>query len=156
MNDTLGHARGDEVLVEIAGRLRAAQRLEDTVARLAGDEFVVVLPDVVDIEAVLQVADGFDRVLQESITIDGIDIDIEASIGVVMSDRDGKDAQTLFRHADIAMHAAKKRGQSVADLTSPRSMRPASRGSPCCRSSATRSDNGELLLHFQPKIGLVD
>ena len=156
VNDTLGHARGDEVLVEIAGRLRAAQRLEDTVARLAGDEFVVVLPDVVDIEAVLQVADGFDRVLQESITIDGIDIDIEASIGVVMSDRDGKDAQTLFRHADIAMHAAKKRGQSVADLTSPRSMRPASRDSPCCRSSATRSDNGELLLHFQPKIGLVD
>jgi diguanylate cyclase len=155
VNDTLGHARGDDVLVEIAGRLRAAQRPEETIARLAGDEFVVVLPDVVDIGSVLLRADGFDGVLQEAISIEGLDIDIEASIGVVMSDRDGKDAQTLFRHADVAMHAAKKRGQSIATYE------PEVDASSVARLTMLQElrhaiDAGELLLHFQPKIGLVD
>jgi EAL domain-containing protein (putative c-di-GMP-specific phosphodiesterase class I) len=115
---------------------------------------VVVLPGVDDIDAALVIADGMNQVLRGSISIEGIDIDIETSIGVVASGGDGADATTLLRHADVAMYAAKARGHSVA--TYERGGDESSVARLTMLQELRRGiDAGELLLHFQPKLGLV-
>ena len=111
VNETLGHDCGDELLIKVGDRLRGAIREVDTVARLGGDEFAIVLPGVAGIDAALAVADRVQAALNESFEIEGLDLDIEAGMGVVVSGRDGEDVLTLFRHADVAMHSAKKREQ---------------------------------------------
>jgi diguanylate cyclase (GGDEF)-like protein len=153
VNETLGHACGDEMLIMVGDRLRTASGASDTVARLGGDEFAILLPQVVDIDAALAVANRLREALSEGFAIEGVDIDIDAGIGVVVSDRDGDDALTLFRHVDVAMHAAKTRGlgvatyerrgdeSSLARLTMLRQLR-----------QAISSD--ELILHYQPKVSI--
>ncbi len=108
VNDTLGHYRGDILLREVADSLlRALQRRSDTIARLGGDEFAVLLPtgDVGDAEVV---ARRVIEVLAARFTIDGHVVDVGASIGIAMYPEHGADADTLMRHADVAMYAAKR------------------------------------------------
>jgi diguanylate cyclase (GGDEF)-like protein len=107
INDTLGHSAGDRLLVEVARRLRAAVRAEDTVARLGGDEFAVLIEGCRPNEAVLT-AERILQVLAPPVMEQGRELSVRASIGVAMSETGATDADELLRHADIAMYVAKE------------------------------------------------
>jgi diguanylate cyclase (GGDEF)-like protein/PAS domain S-box-containing protein len=112
VNDSLGHAAGDRLLVEIAGRLRHCLRGADTVARLGGDEFVLLLNDHYRISSIIAV---LERVLIEigrPVVLDGREFQVGASLGVAIHPQDGDDAESLLKHADVAMYAAKNRGRN--------------------------------------------
>ena len=110
INDTYGHAAGDRYLTEFAERLRRAVRDADTVSRLAGDEFTVILPRVENVSNAVRVAEKIRLALSEPVTLDGEYVSTTPSIGIAMFPRDAKDADTLLTCADKAMYEAKARG----------------------------------------------
>ncbi len=113
INDTLGHAVGDLLLKAVADRLRECVRGSDTVARLGGDEFVVVLMGMRrELDTTLVAQEILAR-LAQPFEIEGHDIRSSASIGIAIYPRDGRDAGTLLKHADMAMYAAKDRGRNT-------------------------------------------
>jgi diguanylate cyclase (GGDEF)-like protein len=107
VNDTLGHAHGDTLLCEVAERLRTTLRESDTVARLGGDEFALLLPNT-DGRGAMHTAGKVRRVLQQPFALDTQILELDASIGVVVTPEHGADPDALLRHADIAMYAAKR------------------------------------------------
>jgi diguanylate cyclase (GGDEF)-like protein len=153
INDTFGHHYGDELLTQVGPRLRAALRDSDTVARLGGDEFAVLLPEISDLPAATAVAEKLRRSLEAPFHVEGIDVDIEASVGVVISGEHGEDVTTLLQRADIAMYVAKTQNLGVfaydpdADGNSP--ARLALLGE--LRRALERN---ELELHYQPKVSV--
>jgi diguanylate cyclase (GGDEF)-like protein len=106
INDTFGHAVGDELLTTVAERMRRAVRPQDTVGRLGGDEFALVLAgnDRIAADAVL---DRLVRALDEPVTVDGLSLTVRASLGVALSQRKD-DVNELIRRADLAMYDAKR------------------------------------------------
>jgi diguanylate cyclase (GGDEF)-like protein len=112
INDTLGHEAGDELLREVAARLRGCVRESDLVARLGGDEFVVVLPDLSDPKYVATVAQKILAVIARPFMLIGQEFRVTASIGISTYPQDGLDEQTLTKNADIAMYQAKAEGKN--------------------------------------------
>lgn len=108
VNDTHGHAVGDMLLQTVANRLKGCVRETDTVARIGGDEFVVLLHSVHAAEDADSVAGKIRQVLAQPMRLDGHDLRIESSIGVARFPEHGEEEQQLFRHADQAMYAAKR------------------------------------------------
>jgi diguanylate cyclase (GGDEF)-like protein/PAS domain S-box-containing protein len=119
INDSLGHATGDRVLIEMSRRLVSNVRASDTVARLSGDEFVVVLPDAGGVEGVVRVVAGITRSIAEPIQIDGHRIRLSSSIGVSLFPKDGQDESALLTNADHAMYHAKAAGRATYRFFSP-------------------------------------
>jgi diguanylate cyclase (GGDEF)-like protein len=114
INDSLGHSVGDQVLNAVAKRLRQSVRASDTVARYAGDEFTLVLRHIVQRDDVMRIADKIVRVLETPLTLsDGRELQITASIGIAFYPDDGKDGETLLKHADVAMYSAKGLGRNT-------------------------------------------
>jgi diguanylate cyclase (GGDEF)-like protein/PAS domain S-box-containing protein len=107
VNDTLGHQSGDLLLQEIAARLRGAMRANDTVARLGGDEFAVLAAGPADVDGARQFADRLREDLAKPISIGGVSIEMEASVGIALYPPDGDDPQTLLRRADVSMYVSK-------------------------------------------------
>src|SRR5947209_20137797 len=107
VNDTLGHLAGDQLLQEVAFRLRQALRASDTVARLGGDEFAVVLPDA-DAHAATLAAQKVVEALGASLLLEGCEVAVGASVGIAVYPEHGGDAETLLRKADVAMYVAKQ------------------------------------------------
>jgi diguanylate cyclase len=114
VNDALGHAVGDRLLVQVAGRLSTAVRREDLVARLGGDEFAILAPGLEDVEAARDLAAGIATALADPVSLDGLPLDVGGSIGVAVYPQHGEDFETLMRHADVAMYEAKIRGDALA------------------------------------------
>ncbi len=112
INDTLGHAAGDELLVEIAKRLRGATRSTDLVARLGGDEFLILITSKEIQREVDRVRERIVRTIEEPVRLLGTDVRVTPSMGVSLYPRDGSDIETLLRNADLAMYAAKDRGRN--------------------------------------------
>ncbi len=112
INDSLGHAVGDHLLQEVAKRLVNQLREGDTVCRIGGDEFVVVLPEITRGADAAQVAQKIIDTLSEPIVLEGRDITVTPSIGISVFPEDGSDAETLIRNADAAMYHAKDMGRS--------------------------------------------
>jgi diguanylate cyclase (GGDEF)-like protein len=108
VNDTFGHAVGDMLLQTVANRLKGCVRETDTVARIGGDEFVVLLHSVQVSEDADGVAEKIRQVLVQPMRLDGHNLHIEPSIGVARYPEHGSEEQQLFRHADQAMYAAKR------------------------------------------------
>jgi diguanylate cyclase (GGDEF)-like protein len=106
VNDTLGHHVGDKLLVDVGARFKSVLRDIDTVARLGGDEFAVLLPGN-DTDAARHVAEKLTEALAQVFNINTLQLYIDASIGIAMYPEHGKDAQTLMKHADVAMYVAK-------------------------------------------------
>lgn len=112
VNDSLGHAVGDQVLQAVARRMSACLRVEDTLARFGGDEFVILMPEIEREEDWAHVVDRIDRALQQPLDMTGRQIVTSVSVGVAIGGAldPAKDAQALVRDADLAMYAAKQRG----------------------------------------------
>jgi diguanylate cyclase (GGDEF)-like protein len=153
INDTFGHHYGDELLRQIGPRLLGVLRGVDTVARLGGDEFAVLLPDVHGVEDATNVANALLVALEAPFKIEGVDLDVEASIGVVISGMHGNDPVILMQRADIAMYVAKTQhlgvfvynpgvdGHSATKLAMVGDLRRA-------------LDRHELVLYYQPKVNI--
>mgnify|MGYP001044574795 FL=1 len=116
VNDTLGHAVGDRLLQLVAERMRMCVRETDTIARLGGDEFVILLMDIDEISPASIVAEKLIAQMAEAFTIEGNEIHIGASIGITIFPDDGRDVDTLFRNADLAMYRAKTMGRNNAQF----------------------------------------
>src|SRR6202011_3925169 len=112
INDTLGHEAGDQLLQQVAGRLKGCVRDSDTVARLGGDEFVVLLPELADEKYASIVAQKILAAAARPFTLMGQEFRVTASIGISTYPQDGQDEQTLTKNADIAMYQAKAEGKN--------------------------------------------
>ena len=152
VNDTLGHHYGDQLLVAVAERLRGVLRQVDTVARLGGDEFAVLLPKMTATEDVAAVAAKLHLELQAPFPLEGLNLDVEASIGAALYPDHGTDPDELLQRADIAMYAAKAAhsgyalfGPAFLDQHSPRRL--------ALLGELRRAiEQDQLVLHYQPKI----
>jgi diguanylate cyclase (GGDEF)-like protein len=113
INDTLGHTAGDRFLQAVAGRLEACLRRIDTVARQGGDEFVILLPGFQGSEAVTRVAEKLLAALSEPLALQGQVLHSSGSIGIALYPEDGRDVDTLLKHADVAMYRAKDAGRNT-------------------------------------------
>jgi diguanylate cyclase (GGDEF)-like protein len=112
INDTLGHEAGDQLLQEVAIRLKGCVRGSDTVARLGGDEFVILLPELGDEKYAAIVAQKILAAAAKPFTLSGQEFRVTASIGISTYPQDGLDEQTLTKNADIAMYQAKSEGKN--------------------------------------------
>jgi diguanylate cyclase (GGDEF)-like protein len=151
INDTLGHEGGDEVLVEVAGRLRDLVVDRDVVARLGGDEFLLFLDDPADEAAVMSLARQIPRVLARPIAVRGQQVRLGASLGIALFPRDGADVTTLFRHADIALSRAKKAGRGTAQSFDPEMMVSFEEHRMMESDLRRALDSDELELRLQPQ-----
>lgn len=156
VNDSLGHAAGDRLLVNVAHRLLDAVRAEDTVARLGGDEFVVLIEDVADLSEVAAIARRVIDIFQTPVAVDDHEAFVATSIGVALSGERGEaiDSGELLRNADIALYRAKGEGRGRFVIFDP-SMNVFSAERLSLESDLQRAvERGELRLAFQPEVDL--
>ena len=152
INDALGHGSGDQLLQRVGARISERLRAQDTVARLGGDEFGVVLAGLGHAHDAVLVAEDIASALEETFEIDGIEIDIRASIGIACTD-DSNDAATLLRHADVAMYVAKRSRSGIEIYTQVHDLFSTERLA--LASEVRRAiEQRELILHYQPKVDL--
>jgi diguanylate cyclase (GGDEF)-like protein/PAS domain S-box-containing protein len=155
VNDTLGHAFGDQLLQSVADRLRASVRATDTVSRQGGDEFVILLGEAGTREDLEQTVAKILAAVRTPHRVRGRELHVTASLGIAMYPDDGADVETLIKHADIAMYYAKDHGRDDyqfftqemnALLVERQALEDSLRGA---------LDRREFLLHYQPKIDLA-
>jgi diguanylate cyclase len=151
VNDTLGHHYGDQLLVQVGQRLRAALRAVDTVARLGGDEFAVLLPRVATGEGALAVAGKLQAAMEAPFVLEGLSLEVEASIGVALYPEHGNDPEELLQHADIAMYVAKDTHAGFV-LFDPTHDQHSPRRLALLGELRRAIDHHQLLLHYQPKV----
>jgi diguanylate cyclase (GGDEF)-like protein len=154
INDTLGHTYGDKLLRQVGPRLQSVLREGDTVARLGGDEFVVLLPLVTGVGEAETVAARLREALHRPFDVDGVALDIEASIGIVVSPWHGTDTEALLRNADIAMYAAKEVKAGAVVFQPEEHISASSRLSVLGDLRRALEGTGELFLNYQPKYTL--
>jgi diguanylate cyclase (GGDEF)-like protein/PAS domain S-box-containing protein len=151
VNDTLGHAAGDALLVEATQRLRAALAPEAFLARLGGDEFGVICPPATTAAAADSCADALVDSLRRPFLLDGQEAFIGASIGIAASPRDGNVAEDLVRNADTAMYSAKQQGRNRRSRFESAMNAAVARRVALESRLRTALDRGEFGLAYQPK-----
>lgn len=153
VNDSLGHAAGDQMLVAVAGRLQAACRPGDTVARLGGDEFAVLIDDITDTSEAVAVAERIIEKLSTVFAIDGKKVTTRASIGLAFSEHD-EDPNQLLRNADAAMYAAKHNGKGSYQVFETSMHTEVHKRLELRHDLKEAIANGELTLSYQPIVDL--
>ncbi|MDL2355035.1 MAG: EAL domain-containing protein [Pseudomonadota bacterium] len=154
INDTFGHEAGDEVLTAVARRLLSSVRDSDTVARLSGDEFVLVLVDQPSLRFTLRMVDRLRQRLTRPVIFNNIEIPVSAAIGISVYPHDGDNAFELVRAADVAMYHAKANEQSNANFFSP-DMKATGEAKLRLEDAMRGAiDKHELFLVFQPSLSL--
>ncbi|MGE5096347.1 MAG: PAS domain S-box protein [Betaproteobacteria bacterium] len=150
VNDTLGHRVGDELLKELARRIRGVLRQTDLLARISGDEFIVLLEDVAEASAPERVARKMLDEVRRPFQVDGHEIHVSGSIGLALHPDDGTDAETLLKNADAAMYHAKELGRNGFRPFSPELGQRRARRLEVERDLRRALRGDELALHFQP------
>lgn len=151
VNDTLGHHNGDHLLTELARRLATFMRPSDCVARLGGDEFGVILRGVVDPAEVLW---RIRTVIEHEVSVSGLPLSVDSSIGFVVAPEDGTDVDDLLQHADVAMYVAKSRHTGVVRYHSDQNHYDAANLA-LIGQLRNAIEIDQLVLHYQPKAALV-
>ncbi len=152
VNDSLGHAVGDELLKQVGPRLAASLRAADTIARLGGDEFAILLPGT-DETGAARVAQKMLAALEQAFPLEGETLDIGASVGVAVAPAHATQAEQLLSRADVAMYAAKGSLSGLAVFSAEHERDGA--GRLALMSDLRRAvDEGELVLYYQPQIDL--
>ncbi len=161
INDTLGHAVGDQLLNNVAKRLKECLREEDTVARWGGDEFTILLTSVTSIEDVGRVAERILNTLTvpfqfEADTSHQVNsLHIKASLGISLAPYDGEDAGTLLKHADAAMYLAKRQGRNTYQMYTPSISTKVQERLVLENKLYKALEREEFLLHYQPQIDIT-
>jgi diguanylate cyclase (GGDEF)-like protein len=157
VNDALGHAVGDRLLIEISQRIDRAMPEGHLVARLGGDEFAIVAPDIDNFDDAHVAARRIAAVLTVPVVLDGMPLDVGASIGVALFPTHGDDFETLLRHADVAMYDAKARGDTVAvyapevDHNSPDRLSLLAD----LRLALDNTESSEVMFYYQPQVEMA-
>jgi len=152
INDSLGHQVGDKVLIAVTERLKAKIRQEDTLARLSGDEFTVIMEDINTIDDVSLLAQKIQKVLAQPIHIDGHTIYISCSMGISIYPKDSTDAIDLIKNADAAMYQAKQEGKNNFQFYLPE-MREFSLVRMVMKNSLRQAiDYEEFIIYYQPQV----
>jgi diguanylate cyclase (GGDEF)-like protein/PAS domain S-box-containing protein len=154
INDSLGHRAGDQLLQQIATRLRHTVRDSDTLARLGGDEFVLILPTEGEGPAPEEVLHNIMQVISQAMRIDGHDFYTTCSIGVAVYPHDGTDPDTLIKHADTAMYHAKETGRNNFQRFTPALKARAFKRMRLEAELRRAIENQEFVLHYQPQVHL--
>ncbi|HJW24959.1 MAG TPA: EAL domain-containing protein [Rhodocyclaceae bacterium] len=155
INDSLGHGAGDDVLVEVAERLKSICRGTDTLARLAGDEFVILATGSEGSEAAAAIAHRVLAALARPIRAGGRDVDVAASLGLALYPGDGGDMETLLRNADAAMYAAKAAGRNTFRFYDEAMNRRASQRLALETDLRRAVARNQLELFYQPQIHAI-
>jgi diguanylate cyclase (GGDEF)-like protein len=151
INDTLGHDAGDDLLREVARRLEATLRKSDTVARMGGDEFMVLVPELESGHQAATVAGNILAALAEPYVLLGEKFSVTVSVGISLYPVDGEDEQTLMKNADIAMYAAKDGGKNSFRFFSPEMSRASQERINLESSLRKALANEEFELHYQAR-----
>lgn len=152
VNDSLGHSAGDRLLVEVARRLKTCLRDSDTVARYGGDEFVLILGDYGGLSDTLHILNRVQEAVSAPMLLDGHEVHVNCSLGVSVFPDDGADLEVLLRHADAAMHHAKKLGKGQFQFYT-ESLNVAARDRLALDSALRRAvEQDELYVVYQPKV----
>jgi diguanylate cyclase (GGDEF)-like protein len=156
INDSLGHAVGDELLCAVATRLKHKTRAGDTVARLGGDEFALVFSRLHRAIDAVQIADNLLRTIRAPFSLVNRELFVSTSIGIAFYPEDGRDADTLLRNADIAMYRAKELGRNNYQLYVPSMNEQAVEKLELENELRRAITNRELSVHYQPIVDLSD
>lgn len=151
VNDTLGHAAGDQLLKKVASRLQESLRVSDMLFRMGGDEFTLVLNDVADQSTVALIAHKILANLYECFIVEAHDLSITASLGVSMFPRDGQDESQLLRSADAAMYESKRQGKNRIQFFTPEMGEQARERMELKNNLGRAVSRNELSLHYQPE-----
>ena len=152
INDSFGHSFGDLVLKEVADRLKECSRAQDTVARVGGDEFLIMLSGVEDAAAAAIAADRLMRAMRAEFTIEGRPLAITCSIGISIFPGHGTDGETLIKNADAAMHSAKEAGRNLVRFFTNEMNGQAEERLTLVSGLRAALDRGEFYLVYQPQM----
>ena len=154
INDSMGHSVGDELLKLAAQRLHACVRDEDTVARLGGDEFVLLLVDQEGERSVSHAVERLREAMSQPYRVLGKEFVLTCSVGVALFPADGRDVETLLKHADAAMYRAKALGRNAHHFFTEEINTQIGERLAVERDLRRALRNGEFVLHYQPKVAL--
>lgn len=153
INDTHGHIKGDELLQEVAVRLKQRLRQADTLARMGGDEFTVIIPGLRNRHDATRLIDKFLDCLRQPFLLDGHEIRVSASIGIAIFPSDGENMGDLLRHADIAMYQAKAAGRNTMRFFDPEMQAKVMARTVLEEEMRESLKQGDFVLHYQPQAG---
>ncbi|MCG8635000.1 MAG: EAL domain-containing protein [Desulfobacterales bacterium] len=154
VNDTLGHAKGDLLLQQLASRLLESVREQDTVARYGGDEFIVLIPDTNETDVIINIIERIRTCLQDSFVIDNKEFFLGVSIGVTTCPDDGTDPDTLIANADMAMYRSKEVGKGRYAFFTSELNKQVSRRVELEVDLRLALSRQEFSLYFQPKVDI--
>jgi len=154
INDTLGHSAGDELLKEVAERLKKCVRLSDIVGRLGGDEFIALLPDIEQFEDVIIICKRIYSIFEIPVKLGDHEVSVMTSIGISIYPTDGDDGDTLLRKADVAMYRAKSDGKSCYRFYSESMSHQGSDRLRLENRLRRAVDRGEMYINYQPQVDI--
>ncbi|MGA1932474.1 EAL domain-containing protein [Arcobacter sp. YIC-464] len=154
INDTLGHNIGDKLLIEVSSRIKSVLRQSDMLARMGGDEFVIVLESAKNKSSAAFVCEKILEIVKQPVKIDNFKLNTSASIGVAMYPDDGKDMQTLIKNADTAMYYAKKQGKDTFEYYDEKLSEDVHDQLVIEQALKQAVEKNELYLNYQPQYDL--
>lgn len=155
VNDTLGHSTGDELLKTVGTRLQASLREEDSIARMGGDEFTILLADLKTTDDSAKIAQKVLDTVAQPLKVDGTELFVTTSIGIALFPSDGDTAEALLANADRAMYRAKDAGRNSYQMFTPAMNNRALERLSLENDLRHALDRGELELHYQPQINIA-
>lgn len=155
VNDRLGHLAGDQLLVELSTRLTNCIRDEDSLSRLGGDEFTIILNGISDKKDATFVARKIKKTIQKLINIDGQEIFISTSIGIVLFSTENDLPETLIKHADMALYAAKDKGRGTYVYYEDKLKKNVTKRINMINDLRFALDRNEFELYYQPQVDLA-
>lgn len=154
INDSLGHSAGDRLLKVVAANIKACLRADDTIGRLGGDEFLVILDSVEHLESIALVAEKLLNIISRPLILDERTVEISGSIGISVFPDDGRTGEDLVRAADTAMYAAKDAGRNQCEFFTDSMMEKARKYLALNHDLHRGFNAGELALYYQPQVSL--
>lgn len=154
INDSMGHHIGDLLLIKISDLLKNCLRPEDSIGRLGGDEFLVIIPDIDSSEDVILILERIQKQIQNKIILEGKELFITTSVGASLYPEDGRDTQNLIKNADIALYRAKEKGRNNFQFCTMEMTIKAENRVLLQKDLHHALDNDEFVLFYQPKIDL--